>query len=192
MSATGIHCFGYGSLVNRETHNFENCEPSKLPNWRRRWCHRVNGAISATSLSIEKCPGIEIQGLLACVSANRVPALDKRESGYSKQTVELTAKTNHSHQLRKSITYISDQSMDGNNECPILQSYLDAVLKGFLTEFGETGVRQFVETTTGWDAPILKDRDAPLYPRSVSIDPDEADFFEVEVKRADAHWIELD
>jgi hypothetical protein len=45
------------------------------------------------------------------------------------------------------------------------RSYLDVVVQGYLNEFGEAGAALFFATTHGWDAPILNDRKAPLYPR---------------------------
>ena len=49
---------------------------------------------------------------------------------------------------------------------PILMSYLDVVVQGYLREFGERGARDFFATTDGWDTPVLNDRAAPRYPRA--------------------------
>ena len=49
---------------------------------------------------------------------------------------------------------------------PILLSYLDVVIQGYLRHFGPDGVARFVATTEGWNAPVLNDRAAPLYPRA--------------------------
>jgi len=56
---------------------------------------------------------------------------------------------------------------------PVLLSYLDVVVQGYLREFGEAGVRGFFDTTRGWDAPLLDDRAAPLYPRHRRLSDDE-------------------
>ncbi|MFT6224241.1 MAG: hypothetical protein ACJA1F_002090 [Paracoccaceae bacterium] len=48
---------------------------------------------------------------------------------------------------------------------PILRSYLDVVVQGYLQVFGEQGVVDFFATTRGWQAPVLDDRTAPVYPR---------------------------
>ena len=48
---------------------------------------------------------------------------------------------------------------------PILMSYLDVVVQGYLREFGECGALNFFATTKGWDSPILNDRESPRYPR---------------------------
>jgi hypothetical protein len=49
---------------------------------------------------------------------------------------------------------------------PILLSYLDTVVQGYLREFGEAGAARFFETTTGWEAGIHDDRTDPVYPRA--------------------------
>jgi hypothetical protein len=48
---------------------------------------------------------------------------------------------------------------------PVLLSYIDVVVQGYLNEFGEDGVAEFFRTTDGWDAPIAGDRKAPRYAR---------------------------
>ena len=48
---------------------------------------------------------------------------------------------------------------------PVLLSYLDVVVQGYMREFGEAGVARFFATTDGWDAPVLDDRKHPIYPR---------------------------
>jgi hypothetical protein len=48
---------------------------------------------------------------------------------------------------------------------PVLLSYLDVVVQGYLQEFDEAGVAHFFDTTDGWDAPLLDDRTHPHYPR---------------------------
>ena len=56
---------------------------------------------------------------------------------------------------------------------PILLSYLDVVLQGYLHVFGEAGVQHFMETTDGWDTDVLNDRANPIYPRAQSLSADE-------------------
>ena len=46
---------------------------------------------------------------------------------------------------------------------PVLLSYIDVVVEGYLNEFGEDGVARFFASTGGWDAPIADDRAAPRY-----------------------------
>ena len=59
---------------------------------------------------------------------------------------------------------------------PILLSYVDVVVQGYLREFGTAGAERFFETTAGWEAPILDDRAAPRYPRHQELKPDERAF----------------
>ena len=54
---------------------------------------------------------------------------------------------------------------DPTERNPILLSYLDTVVQGFLTHWGRNGVDRFFASTDGWSAPILNDRDAPIYSR---------------------------
>ena len=44
---------------------------------------------------------------------------------------------------------------------PVLLSYVDVVVQGYLHEFGEDGVARFFETTDGWNAPMKNDRAEP-------------------------------
>ena len=62
---------------------------------------------------------------------------------------------------------------DDGDGSPILLSYLDVVVQGFLTEFGASGVHRFFETTDNWDLPVADDRAAPLYPRAQKTSPEE-------------------
>jgi hypothetical protein len=56
---------------------------------------------------------------------------------------------------------------------PILMSYLDVVVQGYLREFGQAGAEDFFATTDGWDIPVLDDRAAPRYPRHQALTGDE-------------------
>ena len=67
---------------------------------------------------------------------------------------------------------------------PILLSYLDVVVQGYLREFGRDGVERFFATTSGWDAPILNDRAEPRYPRYQSLSAQET-------RCVDDHLMEL-
>jgi len=55
----------------------------------------------------------------------------------------------------------------------ILQSYLDAVLQGYLHQYGEEGARGFVLSTDWQDTPVVRDRTEPLYSRHVMLAPEE-------------------
>jgi len=66
---------------------------------------------------------------------------------------------------------------------PILLSYLDVVLQGYLQQFGPQGANLFLETTDGWNRPILNDRAAPLYPRHQALDAAQLAFVDRAIER---------
>jgi hypothetical protein len=68
------------------------------------------------------------------------------------------------------------------DENPILLSYLDVVLQGYLHRFGVDGARAFVATTDGWHAPVIDDRAAPRYPRAQRLTGDEAAFVDTALR----------
>jgi len=67
---------------------------------------------------------------------------------------------------------------------PVLLSYLDVVVQGYLQVFGRDGADHFFATTDGWDAPVLNDRAAPRYPRHQQLTREE-------IEIVDAHLAAL-
>jgi hypothetical protein len=155
--------FGYGSLVNRATHDHAPGEPARLSGWRRVWRHtRLR---ETPFLSVEPAEA-EIDGLIAAVPGGDWQGLDLRETGYRRHPVSaerLSAAPTWADRIE--IYAVEDRHILPANGDPILLSYLDTVVQGFLREFDTAGVEGFFATTTGWSA-LLDDRDAPLYPRS--------------------------
>lgn len=163
--------FGYGSLVNTRTHIYDEPTPARLRGWRRVWV-RGDG-YAHTLLSVEPCAQTEILGLMCRVPGDDWSALDLRESGYDRHSVE-----HHSlHHTRDGPhdTHVYRVPPGGSADEPILLSYLDVVVQGFLEVFGEDGVQSFFQTTHGWDTPILNDRRDPRYPRHQSLEHHERD-----------------
>ncbi|MBI1218397.1 MAG: gamma-glutamylcyclotransferase [Rhodobacteraceae bacterium] len=158
------HFFGYGSLVNRLTHDHAPAHPARVTGWRREW--RATGRRRLAFLSVRPDPGCEIEGLVAEVPGGDWAALDRREAGYDRVLLAPA-------QLAAPVTdgvavYVipPDPVPRDLAEHPILLSYLDVVVQGFLAEFGPAGVARFFETTDGWQAPVLDDRARPMYPRA--------------------------
>ncbi|QFU09499.1 hypothetical protein PARPLA_01318 [Rhodobacteraceae bacterium THAF1] len=156
------HFFGYGSLVNRRTHVYTPCHPATLPGWRREW--RATALRPAAFLTARPVAGSAIDGLIAPVPGNDWAALDQREAGYDRVPTDAV------HHPLSGAPQIAVYSIpprpDDQSECPILLSYLDVVVQGFLTEFGEEGVTRFFQSTDNWSLPVADDRAAPLYPRA--------------------------
>lgn len=164
--------FGYGSLVNRETHSYGEIGAAKLVGWRRVW-RQIEHA-PRPILTVEPCAGIEIEGLIAHVPDGDWQALDAREHEYDRITVNENIQHGATRKLSVSTyTIPAEKFPQGRTARPIYLSYLDVVVQGYLREFGETGVRQFFDTTTGWDVPIRDDRADPIYPRHQVLSADE-------------------
>lgn len=162
--AQDAYFFGYGSLVNRGTHDFADAVPAQLTGWRRIWRHTTLRPVAF--LTVVPDARAEIDGLIAPVPGAHWPALDLREAAYLRAPA--------AHQVRHPLPHSPEIAVytipEGHHGTPtrahpILLSYIDVVVQGYLREFGEAGVARFFATTDGWDAPILDDRSAPRYPR---------------------------
>ncbi|SMP23010.1 gamma-glutamylcyclotransferase family protein [Shimia sagamensis] len=161
---TASYFFGYGSLVNHSTHSYENAYPARLNGWRREWCHTSLRPIAFLTAAPDKSCAID--GLIAHVPGDDWGALDAREFAYTR----VLSTANVTHPVIDPIeiavyTTRHDIGVSADTRLPILLSYLDVVVQGYLQQFGEQGVADFFATTTGWDAPILHDRANPQYPR---------------------------
>lgn len=161
MIPTDPSFFGYGSLVNLATHDYTNPRNATLFGWRRVW---VATTLRDTAfLSAERHADAQIDGLLADVTGADWNALDLREAAYAR--VDVTAQM--AAQQATALYRVNGNLLAGNQaDAPILLSYLDVVVQGYLQRFGPQGVARFFASTSGWDRPICDDRDQPRYPRS--------------------------
>lgn len=158
---TSAYVFGYGSLVNRHTHGYRDARKARIAGWRRAWRH-LEGRAAALLTVIEDRQS-RIDGLIAAVPEAEWAALDLREQNYLKakaENVEHTLPRNPEVHIYHAPVWMHRPA---RSMTPIALSYLDVVVQGYLAEFGEAGVTRFFETTDGWDAPVLNDRDAPIY-----------------------------
>ena len=159
------HFFGYGSLVNRDTHDFAPVHPSRITGWRRVW-HRAP-VRPAAFLSVVRDANATIEGVIAPVPNDDWIALDAREYAYDR--VKVTEAVLHSAEDVRDISIYTippHKSAPPDEDHPILLSYVDAVVQGYLKEFGEQSAVQFMQTTEGWETTVRNDRDAPIYPRA--------------------------
>lgn len=175
--------FGFGSLVNTATHAYPNPRRAEVQGWRRLWRH--TGLRKAAFLSVAPAPETRLQGVIAEVPGNDWAALDLREYAYdrhriSSDQVAMKGQPPDDVQIYATKPEISTAPDDKH---PILLSYLDVVVQGYLREFGRDGVRAFFETTDGWDAPVLDDRIAPIYSRALPLDPAERAIVDFELGR---------
>ena len=156
--------FGYGSLVNLRTHNYQNPKPTQVIGWQREW---VSSTIRDVAfLSVKPSKKITLQGMSASTKNIGWKALDIRETGYYRHKL-----INLDMQM-----YIGDPKTINNHvKQPILLSYLDCVIQGYHEHFGEQGVIDFFATTFNWDHPIFNDRNLPQYPRAITLNQYEQD-----------------
>ena len=160
--------FGYGSLVNLATHNYETPRAAQLRGWRRHW--QSTTLREAAFLSVIPDTNCTISGVVAHVPGADWIALDKREAAYLRHDV--TDIVHHDGQPAPTAVYQIDPTLHSEHAEPILLSYLDVVVQGFLQMFGPDGVTDFFATTTGW-RPVHNDRNVPLYPRAQQLTKDE-------------------
>lgn len=142
-------------------------------------------------LSVHRNPEHAIHGMLIIDRVEALPALDDRERLYSRQVIdfsqlELFGDASLIGEIAPEHLFIYEGPAMPPCNSLLLQSYLDAVMAGFHAAHGEDGVRQFLATTDGFGRQVLRDRDAPIYPRAVAIEPAHAAFFDRLLEEAGA------
>ncbi|MFK5980987.1 MAG: gamma-glutamylcyclotransferase [Rhizobiaceae bacterium] len=180
--------FGFGSLVNTATLRTDYIDtiPVALKGWRRHWQGRPAADDPEIALlSIHKHDNARLHGLIVVDSLENLEMVDEREQGY--QRVQLC----HSDFLLQGrdlpanlYVYVANPANEPDSQPPLLQSYLDAVMQGYLNEYGSTGLAHFIETTIGFERSIIKDRNEPQYPRAIELDYASKELFDNTLMRA--------
>ena len=181
--------FGYGSLVNPATHDFRDPQPARLTGWRRAWRHTDLRPVAF--LTAIPAPGHAIDGMIARVPHADWEALDQREWAYDR--IQATNHISHALEQAPEISVYAvpeSRQRDSTVQYPVLLSYLDVVVQGYVRAFGLEGVQHFFDTTDGWDAPILNDRAEPRYPRHQQLKPDETALVDRHLARIEARLID--
>lgn len=173
---TAPRFFGYGSLVNRATQDYPNVRKDRVNGWARVWRHTALRDVAF--LTVMRDANTVIDGLSADVPNGDWHALDEREFAYVRVQLD-----DHPNTAIYEIPIGKHEP--ASTAHPILLSYLDVVVQGYLTEFGEAGAALFFATTHGWDAPILNDRKAPKYPRHQHLNSFETDFVDTALAALD-------
>ena len=189
-SSVTNYLFGYGSLIcsssaaitGNITGKAQACVVSGIT---RSWSAKVNweapegstglsGATAVTCSMVEAHSTIkETCGVLLEVEGDEMTKFDIRERGYER--IELkrdqVASLDSSQPLEiveggRIWCYISEDRVPSTEANPILQSYVDVIIKGCY-EHSPKFVETFVKTTTLWgDGVWLDDRHNPVYTRA--------------------------
>ncbi|WP_298957925.1 gamma-glutamylcyclotransferase family protein [uncultured Roseibium sp.] len=175
-----ITYFGYGSLVNVDTIPAAmEVTPGRLSGWVREWrvCGIGEDGQGRCALSVRKKQGSEIWGVMAREAKEGLAQLEHRERRYEKvEAIGTAFACEAKNEPGPADLFLFKAAPDhlrwGNDAHPILQSYLDCVLAGYFGIWGEDGIDHFLETTDGWQAPVLSDRHKPHYPRSIRLERD--------------------
>jgi len=175
--------FGYVILVNLSTHDFPDPHPARLKGWRRAWRHTDLRPVAF--LTAVPDAESEIEGMIAHVPKNDWAALDEREWAYDRIPAAHAITHPLTHEVEIAVYAVpQDRHNEPTNRHPLLLSYIDVVVQGYLRIFGPEGVDRFFATTDGWDAPVLNDRSEPRYPRHQPLRPDETEFVDDRLQRA--------
>lgn len=186
--------FGYGSLVNRRTlrTKFLGIRRATATGWRRFWLPRP--APEMAFLSVRPEEGFPTQGVVVYDHADHLPAVDEREAGYVRRVVlpeHLRIEDAPGVEVPVFIYEAHRETPDAADlGSRFLQSYLDAVLQGFLVLYGREGVERFVAETEGFETEIVRDRERPLYPRPVTLSDEEARLFDTLVAARGVRYVE--
>ncbi len=181
--------FGYGSLVNLFTHDFPDPRPARLKGWRRAWRHTDLRPVAF--LTAIPDPGAEIDGMIAHVPGNDWAALDEREWAYDR--IPATRSITHplTHEVEIAVYAVPhERHSTSTDRHPLLLSYIDVVVQGYLRAYGPEGADRFFATTDGWEAPILNDRSDPRYPRHQPLSAAETGFVDDRLTRLDVRIVD--
>ena len=186
------YLFGYGSLIcsssaaitGNITGEAQACIVSGIT---RSWSAKVNweaptgcqnttlsGATAVTCSMVEGLNGsIETCGVLLKVEGDEMTKFDIREKGYQRIEIQRDQIKSLDSSLPLEIggggriwCYISEDRLPSTATNPILQSYVDVIIKGCY-EHSPKFVETFVKTTTLWgDGVWIDDRHNPAYTRA--------------------------
>ncbi len=183
--------FGYGSLVNRATHAFDDAHRARVRGWRRAWRGTPERAVAF--LTAVPDPMAAIDGLIAAVPGDSWAALDEREAAYDRVHVSDDVHHPLPHRPQIAIYAIPDGAHHApTDDHPILLSYVDVVMQGYYNEFGAEGVAAFVASTAGWNSPVMDDRADPIYPRHQTLAARERRMVDDALEQVGARRIPLD
>lgn len=181
------YIFGFGSIMNTSTHATWQTPDRKTSGtnpgavvtikrsfgFKRKWNFRSSTGFTALGVvPVEEEDAGDINGVIFRVPKEEMPNFDRREVGYEKVEVpynflefhpDLSGSTEQTQFNLGSNDNIwlyvplPSQTMNADENHPLLQSYVDTVLQGCLEWGGERVAEEFILTTGGWSCFYLND-----------------------------------
>jgi len=167
--------FGYGSLISRDSRAMTAPETLKST----EIAVQISGIepvfakksrIGMTAMGIRRQEGASAVGIIIPVAEKHLPKFDRREQGYSRIQINLDdvdlvpfldydeshkifvdAKNNNDHESVRIWAYLPQRIDPPTSDHPIVQSYVDTILRGCIDVGGERFAREFIQSTKGWN-----------------------------------------
>lgn len=138
---------------------------NKTFGYKRKWNFRSTTGFTALGVvRVSEDDASNINGVLYKVPREEMPNFDRREAGYEKIEVPLNfmeiqpgAFSLGQHDKIWLYVPLPSQTMDADENHPLLQSYVDTVLQGCLEWGGQSFAEEFLVTTGGWSSFYLND-----------------------------------
>lgn len=174
------YIFGYGSLICSHSramtlpqHAYKVVTPVTVYGVERVWSKRSK-KLGMTAMGIRFVPDANTAGVILPVTEEELPKFDQREQGYSRVLLDLDdvdvvsflgehyyeekeehkvfldAKRNNDTQSLKIWAYLPNTITPADPDHPIVQSYVDTILRGCLDVGGEEFAKEFIQQTKGW------------------------------------------
>jgi hypothetical protein len=177
MKVQSHFIFGYGSLLCSQSramtcpeHAHAVVTPVAVRGVERIWSKRTH---RMTAMGIRFNSKACTVGVLLPVTVQDIKAFDRREQGYDRIELRLSdidrvpflkeehyqqkdhvtflnAKEQNARHAVKIWVYIQKENRPPSEQHPIVQSYVDTILRGCLNVGGEDFAREFIRSTKGW------------------------------------------
>jgi cation transport regulator ChaC len=202
-TATLTHfVFGYGSLICPESRAITAPEqahkiatPVSVRNVERVWSKRTSRGM--TAMGVRFVEDAECIGVILPVSDRELAQFDEREQGYDRVPLELSdveqvsflseehyeeddhdvflqAKEQSATEAVQIWVYVQRVENPASPEHPIVQTYVDTILRGCLS-ISEEFAQEFIASTKGWHPAELLDDDDETNNASLSDDRQDLD-----------------
>ncbi|KAJ3392380.1 hypothetical protein CcCBS67573_g08014 [Chytriomyces confervae] len=167
------------ALPSHQSHSSIKTIPAVVSGFKRSWEYKCSRR-QYTAVSVTRDESAATNGVLVQVQWAQLRALDARESGYTRELItmdklrlyEKTDELNNGHYAAMDSNNLPSNAivfmytLDSSNNhtaspsVPIPQSYVDCIVAGALQTHGYAFAREFIQTTAGWAAHWVNDRNA--------------------------------